>query len=506
MERSGISVPVTEEVLERINRGEYVDEPVAVDSIPDINGESIVDLRTMASWSGDREQTRKQAELLSIPGHFLDSATRSNEALIFDRRLLRRIGDFLLPTVSYGVLNGGSATSYGDMTKNSQFDSTIFDLYHDIIEGVAPSLSGKPKGTTPAFYGESGRPGPSFIELKMREILLAARAYQRRSELRGGAVDPAAVPPLFPMFQMTSVINDDQISLANSEYRRSPLIAPLVEQTGIDVTDVLTGVQPMIAAFSHSSEGDPRKIFTNAMGKTDSVIPLPGGHGQCFSVLRDVFAELLRLGKRFITIGNVDNLGNGVDPIEVAILALSGRSGGFDFSFKTPVDVKGGILVRETNGGLTCADIGPAVSTDMVKRAESSGSRVLFNCASGLFSLSTIFESLDEIIAAIPLRLSDQEKDAGRYSQAEQITWEIIGILDDPIIFAVEKSARFLASKLLVENLLTSGIRLDDSSFQRASPHALEKRSVAYGLHEGLVRALSGVFGMQFTGDTWVPR
>ena len=340
----------------------------------------------------------------------------------------------------------------------------------------------------------------------MRQVLLTALSHQRRHKRDGRAHGNAGSSALFPMFQMTSVINNDQISETYDAYRRSPYVAPLIEQTGLDVTKVLTGVQPMIAAFSHSNAGHPRRIFENAMGESGRVLPLPGGHGQCFAVLRDVFAELRGLGKKFVTIGNVDNLGNSVDPIEVAILALSGRPAGFDFSFKTPVDVKGGILVRESNGGLTCADIGPAVSPDMVRAAEQSGSRVLFNCASGVFSLSTISEALDKIIAAIPLRLSDQDKDAGRYSQAEQITWEIIGILDDPLIFAVKKNARFLASKLLVENLLTSGIHLDAQTILRGSPETQEKRSVAYGLHEGLVRALTGVFGIEFIDGAWAPR
>ena len=506
LERAGISVQLTAEVLGRINRGDYFDEPVTVDGIPDIDGRSILDMRALTSWRGDTDRTRHQADLLSIPGHFIDTATQSAKSLVFDRSLLRSIGDYLLPTVSYGILNGGSATSYADMTKNSQFDPEIFDLYRDIIGRVAPKLEGKPKGTTPAFYDETGHPGPDFIELKMRQVLLTAFTNQRRFESSDAGRALANIEALFPMFQMTSVTNNDQIARTYAEYRRSPYIAQLIEQTGLDVTNVLTGVQPMIAAFSHSSEGVPRSIFVNAMGRPDRVLPLPGGHGQCFTVLRGVFSELLAMGKKFVTIGNVDNLGNSVDPIEVAILALSGRMAGFDFSFRTPVDVKGGILVRESNGGLTCADIGPAVSPDMVRTAEMSGSRVLFNCASGIFSLSTIFETLDEIAAAIPLRLSDQDKDAGRYSQAEQITWEIIGILDDPLIFAVQKNARFLASKLLIENILTSGVFLDAPRFVAGSAEMLAKRRVAYGLHEGLVRALTGVFGLQLRDGTWSPR
>ena len=54
-------------------------------------------------------------------------------------------------------------------------------------------------------------------------------------------------------------------------------------------------------------------------------------------------------------------------------MALSGREAGFEFSFKTPVDIKGGILIRDTRGRLNCGDIGPAISKEQVARAENAG-------------------------------------------------------------------------------------------------------------------------------------
>ena len=30
------------------------------------------------------------------------------------------------------------------------------------------------------------------------------------------------------------------------------------------------------------------------------------------------------------------------------------------------------------------------------------------------------------------MRFSDQNKDAGHYSQAEQVTWEVIALMEDP--------------------------------------------------------------------------
>ncbi len=91
-----------------------------------------------------------------------------------------------------------------------------------------------------------------------------------------------------------------------------------------------------------------------------------GGHGQNFSVLKNTYRKLLEAGKKFVYLGNVDNIGFNIDLAEIALMALTGSSAGFDFSLKTPVDVKGGILVEDESGKLNCGDIGAAVSKQHV--------------------------------------------------------------------------------------------------------------------------------------------
>ena len=122
---------------------------------------------------------------------------------------------------------------------------------------------------------------------------------------------------------------------------------------------------------------------------------------------------------------------------------------------------------------------------------------MLFNCATGLFDLAALVPKLERIAAALPLRLSDQDKDAGRYSQAEQSTWEVVGILDRPLGFAVEKSERFLAAKLLAETILGSG-----SAPLEALPESVAE--AAQGLAGGLAKALSGHCGLELRGGRWV--
>jgi UDP-N-acetylglucosamine pyrophosphorylase len=311
--------------------------------------------------------------------------------------------------------------------------------------------------------------------------------------------------PLLPFFQMTSIHTHEELATAYDEYQESPLLRDLIARTGLDPTRAESAQQPLISAYTHSEAGRPRRVFSEAWGKSDAPLPLPGGHGQNFLVLSDIYRRLHASGKRFVYLGNVDNLGFVPDPVEIAYLALSGKQAGFDFAFKTPVDVKGGILVRDDTGSLTCADIGPAVSKEDVAAAQDAGKPILFNAASGLFSLDYLVPNLDRIVRGLPTRFTDQDKDAGRYSQAEQVTWEVIGMLDDFVVFSVEKWDRLLAAKLLLETLMTSGIRIDDPAYLESDDPAADLRGTARQLHAGLTRKLREDFGMRLDGELWRP-
>ena len=351
----------------------------------------------------------------------------------------------------------------------------------------------KAKGITPAFSNPDGSPGPSFLELRMRNILLTI------SENR----EPAQTAMSSPMFQMTSILNDDQISAVYDEYRDSPLLKDLIKKTGVDVTRAATGVQPLLAALTPGEEGFPRKIFSRAWGKENSPLPFPGGHGQNFAVMKEVYKKLEKEGKLFAYLGNVDNMANTPDPAGIAILALSGAPAAFDFSFRTPVDIKGGILIEE-KGKLNCIDIGAAVPKEWVLDQESRGKKILFNCATGLFNLEYLNSNIDRIIGNLPLRVVEQDKDPGKYAQTEQITWEVMGMLEDFLVYGVEKTDRFLAAKLLMENLMTSGTALDNPDYPGKKENG-GLYAMAQTMNRGLVDLLENRFGMELRNGKWVP-
>jgi UDP-N-acetylglucosamine pyrophosphorylase len=511
MVRKGIDIALTTRILEDYNSGFYdAVKPVKAKGVPPIDGSTVIDLRLSGNpdailFSAGANKARANLEALGIdwPASLRDipDSAGPNALAHFSAACLEGIGTALLPRTAFGVLNGGSATSYADRKKNLALGKAAFDAVEEGFETLAPQCRDMPKGMTPAYVNPDGSPGASFLELKMRARLLLAQRYNEnivadKSEKAVGA-SPA---PFLPLFQMTSLSNDGLLSDHYAKAAFSPFLATLSETTGLEAAAWSTGVQPMIAAYSHSEVGRPKRIFSEAHGKPDSSLPLPGGHGQCFRVLKGTLEAMRDKGVRFACLGNVDNLGYTPNPVELAIMALSGRSAAFDFAVRTPMDVKGGILVETTEGGLTVADIGPAISFDALLDLESQGHSILFNCASGIFDLDYLVPRIDEIARMLPVRFSDQDKDAGRYSQAEQVTWEVTGILPSFLAFAVDKKERFLAAKLLLDTLLTSGIGLDKPGLPE------DLRRTAASMHEGLASMLRRVYGLELSGGRWLPR
>ena len=489
-----IDFELGEKILAAVNASRNLDvKTLDADILPHPDGKDIFILRSNMRFPISRELTEKALEKFGIPRSVIEDVPCKDGTLHFTFDTLHRLGLYLIPYLSYGILNGGMATSYCDIKGNTKFNPELFAQTEAVFGSLAEKYKGQPKGITPAYINPDGTPGYDFIELKMRSVL---RHIKQSQEVTG---KPSSCYQ-HAIFQMTSDNTDAKLAAKYKEYKSSPILKDLIAQTGVDITEPESAVQPLILAFTPTTAGYPLSLFKDRDG---NYYGLPGGHGQNFTVLRDIYKRLLSAGKKFVYLGNVDNIGFTITPVELAALALSGRQATFDFSFKTPVDVKGGILIRERNGRLTCGDIGRAVSNEFVKKNEDAGIPILFNCATGLFNLEYLVENLERIIDNLPIRLSNQNKDIGQYSQAEQITWEVIGLLDNLMIFAVEKYERFIASKQLMDNMLASDLECcrnylaehEDSDFVRAV------RSV----QKGLVWNLKAQYGLELKDGRWIP-
>ena len=489
-----IDFELGKKILATVNASRNLDvKTLDADILPHPDGKDIFVLHSNMKFPISRAQAEKVLEKFAIPSSVLEDVPCDEGTLRFTFDTLHCLGLYLIPYLSYGILNGGMATSYCDVKNNSKFNPELFDQCQNTFESLSEEYKGKPKGITPAYINPDGSPGYDFIELKMRSVL--------RHILQSQAVTgKPASEYQHALFQMTSYNTDEKLAARYKEYKNSPILKPLIEATEVDVTKPESAIQPLIPAFTPTTAGYPLSFFKD---KNGDYYALPGGHGQNFIVLRDIYKKLLAAGKKFVYLGNVDNIGFTITPVELAALALSGRQASFDFSFKTPVDIKGGILIRERNGRLTCGDIGRAVSDAFVKKNEDAGIPILFNCATGLFNLEYLVENLDRIIENLPIRLSNQNKDIGQYSQAEQITWEVIGLLDSLIIFAVEKNQRFIASKLLMDNMLASD--LECCRPYLASHEETDFVQAVRSVQKGLIWNLRTQYGLELKNGRWVP-
>lgn len=488
MTRKGIDIKRSLDILNRFNAGrlEIPDSPQGI-KIPVIDGKRIIDISTVESYSLPKSTAMDRLEDLGmeLPPH----TREEGRYLVFEKHALINLGEKLLGQAAWGVLNGGSATSYADRKKNQALGVKVFNAIQPSFEVLAPLCEDVPKGLSPAYINPDGSPGESFLLLKMRASLrMASRVLK--------SIGKTPERPILPMFQMTSAATHDGLARAYAEWADHPWLKDLVKDGISDPRKCISAIQPLTAAFTHSSFGSPRSVFEQAWGIPNSALALPGGHGQSFWVLADVYSELLSRGYRYAWIGNVDNSGFTPDPIALAVFALSGAEAAYELAYRTAVDIKGGILVEDDSGKLNIAELGQAMSFDEAMAFEQQGSKILFNCATGLFDLKKLIKNLPMITEKLPVRVSDQDKDAGKYSQAEQNTWESMRLFEHPLCLAVDKSTRFMAAKLLADTILGS-IPLSPGLL----PSDIEAAARALSL--GMQSFLSAKCALSIKGGKW---
>lgn len=484
----GVNLDRMQELLDALNQGQFQDDGIPDSArIPDISHPSIIDRRSPAVLRMSAELVCARFTELELPFTSESVGVSERGMIRFDEGALRRIGVFLYPKTAFGVLNGGCASSYVDEKKNHEYNAAALEKNRALFESLAQFAIGKPKGITPAYINPDGTDGYSFLLLKLRMLLEHKKIYQ---DMTG--FSPCGV---LPAFQLTSYHTDEAIQKAFREYILLPELKDLSDSLGCPAIEMYTETQCMMAAITHSSEGYPRRIFDRAYGKAHTGIALPGGHGQNFENLAHIYRKMHSMGIRYAWIGNIDNMGYTVDPVSLAIFALSGKDAAFEQSYRTPMDVKGGILITDGDGRFTCADIGPVLKPEALRGLTEQGKPVLFNCGTGLFDLEKLIPMLPTIPLRLPHRVTDQDKAAGHYAQVEQITWEIIGLLDDPLFFAVEKNRRFIGAKYLLETIMTS--------FPPDRSFPAEIREVALSLHSGLMGLLESEYGLNCVEGRW---
>ncbi|WP_418905529.1 UTP--glucose-1-phosphate uridylyltransferase [Borreliella japonica] len=376
---------------------------------------------------------------------FLNS--EEGDCYIFSSCELENLGLMLFPYLSFGILNGGSATSYFDLTKNRRLNEDLYVLYESKILEFKEKFGEFPKGITPAYINKDGSFGFSFLALKIRHLLMVAKRYE---SFYGRRIKPS-------VFQMTSCKTDEFISKFLDDLFVDDFIKS-VNFCNFNKEDIFTAVQPLVYCYEKLNSSNYQYFTFN----DNTILALPAGHGQNFKILKDIYLQLYRSGKRFIYIGNVDNVGFTINFKALAVMALTNCSSGFEFSFKSKTDFKGGVLAVNGENRLTCVDIGGGISSEIIQGFEDKGNELLFNCATGLFNLEYLIKNIDQIIEKMPIRIIEQDKEIGKYVSVEQITWEVLRLMENPLILTVDRSKRFLPAKLFIDMLLNSNY-LEDS-------------------------------------------
>lgn len=321
LESEGVDLDRVFRLLDDLNAGKYNEATgIEPDSVPDLSNPAIIDRRGPASWTMNLDAARERFRVLGFqfsPESLGAVSGATGGTVTFAAAALEKIGIHLYPKTAYGVLNGGSASSYADIKKNRSLDENLFAEFRDRFEPLAESCRGKPKGTTPAFINPDGTPGASFLLLKLRMLLEHKRKYRELVGPLPGVILPA--------FQMTSVQTDAPVNEAFRSYVMEDELKPLADSLGCPPLEMHTAIQPMMAAITHSSEGTPRRLFDRACGKPDTGIAMPGGHGQNFEILTPVYKKMYEQGIRYAWLGNIDNMGYTVDPVSLAIFASTLR-------------------------------------------------------------------------------------------------------------------------------------------------------------------------------------
>ncbi|HOT60324.1 MAG TPA: hypothetical protein PLJ83_11745, partial [Spirochaetales bacterium] len=148
MKEKKIDIDATLALLNTINSTQIDEKPaIQFTGLPNIDGKVIVNCKNLDFFDAPEARAKEILALTNLPETLATSKT--NGIWRFERQALIRIGTALFAFTAYGVLNGGSATSYGDVKKNASINADVFNAIKPIFDTLAPLCKDKPKGITP---------------------------------------------------------------------------------------------------------------------------------------------------------------------------------------------------------------------------------------------------------------------------------------------------------------------------------------------------------------------
>ena len=118
-----IDFELGKKILAAVNASRNLEvKTLDVDILPHPDGKDIFVLRSNMKFPISRAQTEKVLEKFSIPHSVMEGVKCTDGTFCFTFDTLHRLGLYLIPYLSYGILNGGMATSYCDVKNNSKFN------------------------------------------------------------------------------------------------------------------------------------------------------------------------------------------------------------------------------------------------------------------------------------------------------------------------------------------------------------------------------------------------
>lgn len=242
---ANIDKAASEALLRRLNRGEA--SPASGESWESVqfDGRTVVDSKSLEKLYIEPRHRSNLASLLSS-GHAETLLQSLAPAGFLDQAGLEALGLELLPLASFGILNGGAATSYVDISKNTAAYGDYFKTAEGLFKKLAGELAGKPKGLAPAFFNSDGSSGPSFLALKLHNLALLGDRYKNKSILVKQGINLGV--PLLPWVQMANAAGLPYLSqgLGSGSFlvKENHPLAPALKEP-------LTGLQKLITAFTH---------------------------------------------------------------------------------------------------------------------------------------------------------------------------------------------------------------------------------------------------------------